>query len=75
MRYDSVAAWQVEDTLRLMWKRGYRIEREILILYYPKGITQDEIASMLETSQPTVHRRLSAARKMLFTHWEELIRK
>ena len=75
MRYDSEAAWLVEDALRIMWKRGYRREREILILYYPEHMAVSEIATGLGVSDRTAYRRIDDAARQLGNHCKELNQK
>ena len=75
MRYDSEAAWRVEDALRLMWKRGYRSEREVLIWYFPEKVPVMEIAKILGVSERTAYRRKDVAINTLGLHCTELNQK
>jgi len=75
MQYNSDIFWLVEDALRLMWKRGYRRERELLIWYYPEHMTLDEIGTILGVSGMTASRRRRSAEYLLGLHCSELNQK
>ena len=76
MRHDPDSAWMVEDVLRVMFVMGYRAERELLIMYYPEGLTMEDIGKELGIARQSVGRhRKPQAEKVFTEQWSELIRK
>jgi hypothetical protein len=73
--YNEAEAMLVEDVLRVMHK-PYNPEWWILLAYYGRGMTQDEIAGKLGIRQQSVSKyRLPMARRIFSEHWAEMIRK
>ena len=76
MRHDAESAWMVEDVLRTMFVKGYRAERELLIMYYPEGLTMEDIGKELGISRRGVGRHRKPAAELVFTEqWSESIQK
>ena len=76
MRNDPDSAWLVEGVMRAMFVKGYRAERELLIMYYPEGMTMEDMGKELEINKSSVYRyRLPAAHRIFTEQWSELIRK
>lgn len=66
--YDTEAAVMVEKVLREMFKI-HPFERDILITYYLRSGTVEDVARMLGYSRPTMFRRLTAAHKVFGEMW------
>ena len=75
-RYDPDSAILVEDVLRVMFVKGYRTERDLIIMYYPESMTMEDIGKELGISWRGVGRhRKPLAEKVFTEQWSELIRK
>ena len=73
--YDTESALMVEEVLKEMFV-PYQPEWWILLAYYGKGMTQDEIGQRLGIHRTTVtKRRLPMARRIFEEQWSLLIRK